>query len=615
MCGFAGFFNPFMDFRMNQTENEKILNDMCAALYHRGPDENGSLLAKNYGLAHTRLAIIDLENGSQPMCTVCDDNRYCIVYNGELYNTAELRKDLEQKGRKFQTTSDTEVILMGYIEYGIDILNKMNGIFAFCIVDEKKGECFIARDQVGVKPLYYSVYDDILVFASEPKGIFAFPYIQPDIDMEGLNEVLSLGPAKTYGKGVFKNVHEVRPGYFLRYGYDGIREYRYWSITAYEHEENYEKTVEHTRFLVTDAIKRQMVSDVPIATFLSGGVDSSIVSAVCAAELKKQGKKLGTFSFDFVDNNKYFVANAFQPSQDRPFVDIMVDYIRSEHRYLECNNDDLFENLLRSVDVRDMPTMADVDSSMLYFCGRVKNFYKVVLTGECADEIFGGYPWFHKEECFKAKTFPWSMDITARQAVLKDEIIAELHMEQYIREAYENTIQETPKLPGEDAHEARRREISYLNMKWFMQTLLDRMDRTSMYSGLEARVPFADIRIINYMYNVPWSMKCRNHVEKSLLREAAEGLLPNEVLYRKKSPYPKTYDPAYEKKLADALTEIIEDASSPVLQLVDKKKVYDFIHQKKDYGRPWYGQLMAGPQMLAYLLQINYWMKKYRLSI
>ncbi len=615
MCGFAGFFNPFMDFRMNQTENEKILNDMCAALYHRGPDENGSLLAKNYGLAHTRLAIIDLENGSQPMCTVCDDNRYCIVYNGELYNTAELRKDLEQKGRKFQTTSDTEVILMGYIEYGIDILNKMNGIFAFCIVDEKKGECFIARDQVVVKPLYYSVYDDILVFASEPKGIFAFPYIQPDIDMEGLNEVLSLGPAKTYGKGVFKNVHEVRPGYFLRYGYDGIREYRYWSITAYEHEENYEKTVEHTRFLVTDAIKRQMVSDVPIATFLSGGVDSSIVSAVCAAELKKQGKKLGTFSFDFVDNNKYFVANAFQPSQDRPFVDIMVDYIRSEHRYLECNNDDLFENLFRSVDVRDMPTMADVDSSMLYFCGRVKNFYKVVLTGECADEIFGGYPWFHKEECFKAKTFPWSMDITARQAVLKDEIIAELHMEQYIREAYENTIQETPKLPGEDAHEARRREISYLNMKWFMQTLLDRMDRTSMYSGLEARVPFADIRIINYMYNVPWSMKCRNHVEKSLLREAAEGLLPNEVLYRKKSPYPKTYDPAYEKKLADALTEIIEDASSPVLQLVDKKKVYDFIHQKKDYGRPWYGQLMAGPQMLAYLLQINYWMKKYRLSI
>ena len=615
MCGFAGFFNPFMDFRMNQTENEKILNDMCAALYHRGPDENGSLLAKNYGLAHTRLAIIDLENGSQPMCTVCDDNRYCIVYNGELYNTAELRKDLEQKGRKFQTTSDTEVILMGYIEYGIDILNKMNGIFAFCIVDEKKGECFIARDQVGVKPLYYSVYDDILVFASEPKGIFAFPYIQPDIDMEGLNEVLSLGPAKTYGKGVFKNVHEVRPGYFLRYGYDGIREYRYWSITAYEHEENYEKTVEHTRFLVTDAIKRQMVSDVPIATFLSGGVDSSIVSAVCAAELKKQGKKLGTFSFDFVDNNKYFVANAFQPSQDRPFVDIMVDYIRSEHRYLECNNDDLFENLFRSVDVRDMPTMADVDSSMLYFCGRVKNFYKVVLTGECADEIFGGYPWFHKEECFKAKTFPWSMDITARQAVLKDEIIAELHMEQYIREAYENTIQETPKLPGEDAHEARRREISYLNMKWFMQTLLDRMDRTSMYSGLEARVPFADIRIINYMYNVPWSMKCRNHVEKSLLREAAEGLLPNEVLYRKKSPYPKTYDPAYEKKLADALTEIIEDASSPVLQLVDKKKVYDFIHQKKDDGRPWYGQLMAGPQMLAYLLQINYWMKKYRLSI
>ncbi len=615
MCGFAGFFNPLMDFRMNQIENEKILKSMCDALYHRGPDENGRLLAKNYGLAHTRLAIIDLENGNQPMSIICNENKYSIVYNGELYNTAELRSELKQKGRVFQTSSDTEVILMGYIEYGIDILDKLNGIFAFCIIDENKGECYIARDQVGVKPLYYSVYDDILVFSSEPKGIFAFPYILPAIDNEGLNEVLSIGPAKTYGKGVFKNVHEVKPGYFLQYGYDGISEHQYWSITAHEHEEDYQTTVEHTRFLVTDAIKRQMVSDVPIATFLSGGVDSSIVSAVCATNLKEQGKQLGTFSFDFVDNNKYFVANAFQPSQDRPFVDIMVDYIKSDHHYLECNNDDLFENLFQSVDVRDMPTMADVDSSMLYFCQCVKPFYKVVLTGECADEIFGGYPWFHKEECFQAQTFPWSMDITARQAVLKDDIIAELNMEQYIREAYESTIRETPKLQGENPHEARRREISYLNMKWFMQTLLDRMDRTSMYSGLEARVPFADIRIINYMYNVPWDMKCRNQVEKSLLREAADGLLPAEVLYRKKSPYPKTYDPAYEKKLARALIEVIEDSSSPVLQLVDKNKVYAFIQQKQDYGRPWYGQLMAGPQMLAYLLQVNYWMKKYRLNI
>lgn len=615
MCGFAGFFNPFIDFKMNQVENEKILADMCDALYHRGPDEQNSILAKNYGLAHTRLAIIDIENGIQPMSVVCNETRYSIVYNGELYNTSQLRTDLEKKGRQFQTTSDTEVILLGFIEYGIEILEKINGIFTFAIMDEGKGECYIGRDQMGVKPLYYSVYDDILVFASEPKGIFSFPYILPAIDKEGLNEVLSLGPAKTYGNGVFKNIHEVKPGYFLKYGYEGITEHKYWSIVACEHEENYKDTVEHTRFLVTDAIKRQMISDVPIATFLSGGVDSSIISAVCSEELNKKGEKLGTFSFDFVDNNKYFKANSFQPSQDRPFVEIMVDYIKSDHHYLECNNDDLFENLFHSVDIRDLPTMADVDSSMLYFCKRVKPFNSVVLTGECADEVFGGYPWFHKEECFKANTFPWSMDISARQAVLKDDIIAELEMEQYIKEAYENTIHSTPKLLGEDKLEARRREISYLNMKWFMQTLLDRMDRTSMYSGLEARVPFADIRIIQYLYNVPWSMKCKDNVEKSLLREAADGLLPKEVLYRKKSPFPKTYDPAYEKKLSTALIEVIEDTSSPVLQLIDKKKVYAFINQKQDYGKPWYGQLMAGPQMLGYLLQINYWMQKYKLSV
>lgn len=615
MCGFAGFFNPYADFLLKQKEQERTLKNMCKVLYHRGPDEQGCLLAKHFGLAHTRLAIIDLKNGTQPMTAIYNENRYSIVYNGELYNTQELRKELERRGKQFQTTSDTEVILQGFIEYGIEIVDKLNGIFAFCVVDEEKEECYIVRDQVGVKPLYFSMHEETLVFSSELKGIFEFPGIRPSIGLNGLNEVLSLGPAKSYGSGVFENVQEVKPGYYLKYSKDGSMERCYWKVTAMEHTDNYEETVAYTKYLVTDAIERQMVSDVPIATFLSGGVDSSIVSAVCAEGLKKSGSRLGTFSFDFRDNDKHFQANAFQPSQDRPYVDIMVQAIDSEHRYLECNNEDLFQNLFASVDVRDLPTMADVDSSMLYFCSLVKPYYKVVLTGECADEIFGGYPWFHKEECFQADTFPWSMDLTPRKSLLKDEIVAELHMDEYVKAQYQRTIEETPRLEGEDLHEARRREISYLNMKWFMQTLLDRMDRTSMYSGLEARVPFADIRIIQYLYNVPWEMKCRNGVEKSLLREAMGDVLPKEILHRKKSPYPKTYDPAYEQKLAKALLAVMEDTSAPLHQLVDKQKVYAFIQEKKDYGRPWYGQLMAGPQMLAYLLQINYWLGKYHLAI
>lgn len=613
MCGFAGFLNFKADFLYNEALYDNVLESMCNSLYHRGPDENGKILTKEYGLAHTRLSIIDLENGQQPMTAKFDNNTYRIAYNGEIYNTKELRDELMDRGWSFETTSDTEVILIGFIEFGIEIVNMLNGIFAFFVVDEKNKVAYLVRDQIGVKPLYYAEFEGTIIFSSEIKGIFEFPEIVPKIDINGLNEVLSLGPAKTYGSGVFKGIKEVKPGFYIEMDYDDICEHCYWKLEAVEHQDSYDETVEKTRYLVSDSIKRQMVSDVPIATFLSGGIDSSIVSSVCAGELNKKGGKLGTFSFEFVDNEKFYKANAFQPSLDRPYVDIMVEAIKSDHRYLMCDNDSLFENLFASVDVRDLPTMADVDSSMLYFCGLVKPYYKVVLTGECADEIFGGYPWFHKKECFEANIFPWSLDIAARKAVLKDELLAELNMEKYIKNAYDKTIAETPALQGENKTEKRRREISYLNIKWFMQTLLDRMDRTSMYSGLEARVPFADIRIMQYLYNVPWEMKSKNGVEKSLLREAMKDYLPSEILNRKKSPYPKTYDPSYENKLAKALIEVIENSSSPINSLVDKKKIYAFIGEKKDYGKPWYGQLMAGPQMLAYLLQINYWMEKYHI--
>lgn len=615
MCGIAGFTDYYSDYNKEREKYEDVLEEMCKCLYHRGPDEFGYILDINYGLAHTRLSIRDIERGKQPMSLKTEDNLYRIIYNGEIYNAGEIRNDLVKKGYVFNTSSDTEVILNGFAEYGIGIAEKLNGIFAFCVVDKRKGETYLVRDQMGVKPLYYQIKDNTVIFSSEIKGIFKYPGIRPKIDKNGLNEIFSIGPAKTYGSGVFKNINEVKPGFYLKISSNEIIEKSYWFLKAKWYDKSYKETVEIVNFLVTDSIKRQMVSDVDIAAFLSGGIDSSIVSAVCAIELDKQGKKLGTFSFDFTDNDKYFKSNSFQPSIDRPYVDIMVKHINSKHRYLECNNMELIDNLFASVDVRDLPTMADVDSSMLYFCNRVKPYYKVVLTGECADEIFGGYPWFHNEKFLNAKTFPWSIDVSARQTVLKDEIIEELEMENYINEKYEKTLAETPRLIGESAFEERQREITYLNYRWFMQTLLDRMDRCSMYSGLEARVPFADIRIAEFMYNVPWKMKSKNGVEKMLLRDSMAGFLPDEVLYRKKCPYPKTYDPLYEQMLGQGVLDIIEDDRQPLNQLVDKEKVKRFVKEKKDYAKPWYGQLMAGPQMLAYLLQINYWMNKFNLTI
>ena len=288
-----------------------------------------------------------------------------------------------------------------------------------------------------------------------------------------------------------------------------------------------------------------MLSDIPISTFLSGGIDSSLVTAICAKELKKQGKQLNTFSFDFTGNSKYFKSNAFQPSQDRPFVEQMVAHCGTNHRFLECGNAEQLKCLYLAVNARDLPCMADVESSMLYFCSKVVPYNKVTLTGECADEIFGGYPWFHSKTAFETDAFPWSSDLAPRQVLLDDALIEDLHMEEYARAAYDKTIHETPILPEDTPEEKRRREIAYLNLRWFMVTLLDRMDRTSMYNGLEARVPFADHRIVEYVFNIPWDMKCTDGVVKGLLRHAGKEYLPKDILWRKKSPYPKTYDPAF----------------------------------------------------------------------
>lgn len=615
MCGIAGFSNFTLDYKAAWQKWEKVLNDMNKLQKHRGPDEEGTFLVPHCGLSHVRLSIIDLKSGQQPMIRKREGRTCTIVYNGEIYNMRELRKELQGTGVHFETDSDTEVILAGYQRYGADIVKRLNGIFAFAIWDEWREKLYLFRDRSGIKPLFYSMKDNGIIFSSEIKGLLAYPKMQAQVDKEGLCEVLGLGPAKTYGKGVFKNVSEVLPGHYIEFGKNGLLDTCYWQLESRPHRESFEDTVEHVSYLVEDAVKKQMLSDVPICTFLSGGVDSSLVTAICSSELKKQGKQLTTYSFDFTDNDVNFKANAFQPTQDRPYVEQMVKFADTEHHFLECNYMELYDYLFEAVEARDLPCMADVESSMLYFCRKVAEHNKVTLTGECADEIFGGYPWFHKKECFEADIFPWSMDMSPRTMLLKDEVKRELPLEEYAREAYKQTVAETPVLEGEKQEEKRRREIAYLNLKWFMQTLLDRMDRTSMRSGLEARVPFADHRIIEYVWNVPWEMKCHNGIVKGLLRAAGEKYLPYDVLYRKKSPYPKTYDPAYEKVLRDTLSEIMRNGSEPICTLLDRKKVEQFMESPTDYGRPFYGQLMAGPQLLAYMLQVNYWMRKYHIEM
>lgn len=615
MCGIAGFFNPNGTYLEQEAYHLGILDSMNQAQQRRGPDDHGTWLASQCGLAHTRLSVVDLTTGHQPMTRTVQGHPFTIVYNGEIYNTKELKEKLMVRGWDFSTTSDTEVLLTGYLEYGTEFVEQVNGIFAYAIWDGCLQHLHLFRDRLGVKPLYYTRLKDTLLFSSELKGLLSYPDFKPCINRQGLNEIFSIGPAKTYGQGTFQDVYEVLPGHVLTHTPSGMTDFCYWQLSSHPHEDSYERTIEKTSFLVQDAICRQMISDVPICTFLSGGVDSSLVSAVCAAKLREQGKQLNTFSFDFTDNQKYFKANAFQPSLDRPYVEMMVDFLGSNHRYLECDHISQADLLYASVDAHDLPPMADVDSSMLYFCSVVKQYNKVALTGECADEIFGGYPWFHKKECFDAHTFPWTMDLNARKVLLADDFLDYLQMDDYVADTYARSVAETPRLWEDTPQEARRREISYLNLRWFMQTLLTRMDRTSMYSGLEARVPFADHRIVEYLWNVPWEMKAAGGVVKHLLRESGRGLIPDEILFRKKSPYPKTYDTHYEALLVERVRDIMGDSSSPVLAFLDRKKVDAFLSRPSDYGKPWYGQLMAGPQMLAYVIQVNAWLKKYGVSV
>lgn len=608
MCGISGFYNPYMNFLKDEAYHRHILKKMNCSVKHRGPDDSGIFLSNTCGLGHVRLSIIDLEGGHQPMVKKINRLRtVAITYNGEIYNIHELRKNLTTN---FDTESDTEVILNGYIEEGIDFIKKLNGIFSFAIYDSQNG-LYIVRDRLGVKPLFYTEFDNDIIFSSEIKGIFSYPLVTPVINYNSLKSIFGLGPAKKQGNGVFDNIREVLPGHYLHVDKNGVEDVTYWRLISAHHNDSLEETIDKTAFLLNDAINLQMLSDIPVCAFLSGGIDSSIISAICGKAALKNNKELTTYSFDFKDNNIYFKSNAFQPSEDRPYVDIMKEHIKSKHIYLECSYEDLYELLFTTVDARDLPCMTDVESSLLYFCGKVSKNHKVALTGECADEIFGGYPWFYREDLLYSDTFPWATDLSPRTLLLKDDVKEKLNIPEYVLRTYEQSISMTPILIGEDREAAKRREVSYLNLTWFMTTLLDRMDRTSMYNGLEARVPFADHRIVEYLWNVPWDMKYLDNKEKGLLRAATKRLniLPDEVLYRKKSPYPKTYHPKYEEILIKNFIEVINTPNEPINELIDKNKALSFVKDKLNYTNPWYGQLMAGPQLIAYMLQVNYWMK------
>lgn len=602
MCAIAGLVGLPAD--------DVVLDKMRSTMLRRGPDASGISGCDEAYLLHARLAVIDIAGGVQPMKLEWGEENFHIIYNGELYNTVQIRNELIEAGHKFGGHSDTEVLLHAYAQWGEGCLEKCNGIYAFAIWEEKRKRLFIARDRMGVKPLFFMEHRGGFIFASEMKTILSYPTVRAVADRESISQILLLGPGRIPGSGVFHGMRELEPGECGYYENGKLRLHRYWKLKDREHRENFQDTAAYVRELVTDAILRQTVSDVPIGTFLSGGLDSSLITAICA---NASAGRLPTFSVDYVDNDRFFTPSKFQPNSDGAYIALMYREFETDHHQCMLSPEELVAELENATYARDLPGMADVDFSLLAFCRKIKKDVTVALSGECADEIFGGYPWYRDPTIRNTEGFPWAQNTAYRQGLMVPGLAEKIDGEAFVREQYEKTCRESDILPENTANERRMKQMVNLNLRWFMQTLLDRKDRMSMYSGLEVRVPFCDYRIAEYLYGVPWEYKDYHGKEKGLLRYAMEGVLPEKVLWRKKSPYPKTCNPRYLELVKGKMERLLEEKDAPLFELVSRAAVERILAEEPLW--PWYGQLMRRPQTIAYFLQINSWIERFHVDL
>lgn len=571
--------------------NEAKFIQSVNTLSVRGPDDYGYLLLKNHSFGHRRLAVRDIMNSKQPMSIL---NNH-LIYNGELYNVDELKALL---GEELEYNSDTLLLLKLLNKYGESILEKLNGIFSF--VYANKDEVLIVRDMFGIKPLYYTFINNDIMAASEIKALLE--YIDSRvISEEGLKELIGMGPSHSLGKTIYKGIYELKPGNLIRFNKDRYEMKEYYKLPVFEYNYTYEETVLMVRSILNKAIKNQMIADVDLCCFLSGGLDSSIVSKV----VSDNQECLDTYSINYLDSN--FISNEFEKSLDSDFTNIVSSYIYSHQNDIYINDDELVEYLKETVKLKDGPNMTDIDSSLFHICRAISEKYKLAMSGECADELFAGYPWFKEQEI---KCFPWMNDINLRESILNEEYKKKLNIKDYVLNEYNNAINDAPVLYEKDNH----RRLTYLNIKYFMLNLLDRKDRISSGTGLEVRVPFCDKELVELLYNVPYEYKCKDGIEKNLLRDAYRFELPSEIINRKKSPYPKSNSTKYDKKVKELVLEVLKDKESILYKIFDIKKIYELIERKEDIS-PWYGQLMRKTALLGYLYQIDYWFKEYKMRL
>ncbi|MEI5007665.1 asparagine synthase (glutamine-hydrolyzing) [Streptomyces sp. PmtA] len=614
MCGLAGWVSYGRDL----TGAADVAAAMTATMVCRGPDAGGLWTSRHAILGHRRLAVIDLEGGRQPMAASDDAGLPVITYTGEVYNFKELRAELTELGHEFRTSSDTEVVLRAYLEWGASFAERLNGIYAFAIWDPRTEELLLVRDRMGVKPLYYHPTADGVIFGSEPKAILAHDEVEAVVDADGLREMFSI--VKTPGHAVFKGMREVLPATVVRFSRDGSSELTYWKLEAREHTDDLDTTVGRVRTLLEDIVDRQLVADVTVGTLLSGGLDSSAVTALAAAARTRRGvtEPIRAFSVDFVGHEQRFESNVQWEDPDTPFAVEVAERVGAEHIVVELDNDDILDPGVRDAVLRaqDLPvSTGDMEYSLYLLCRALRERMTVALSGEAADELFGGYTWFHDKEAVELDSFPWHHPFEKAGGIgaLRDiGLWDRLDLTNYVKQRYSEALEEVPRLPGETGHEARMRELTYLNITRWENFLLDRKDRISMAVSLEVRVPFTDHRLVEYVYNTPWAMKNFDGREKSLLRAAMRGVLPDSVLDRKKNPYPSTQDRSYELALRRKVEEILTDGA-PVLRIVSEEDVRRLLDRPAGsfaVGGPW-----SARAVLERLVEFNAWVTAYDVRV
>lgn len=615
MCGITGWLSFSQDLNLQRS----TLQRMTETMTRRGPDAGGLWIDGPIGFGHRRLSIIDLEGGRQPMTAAfgCDPEAVAITYSGEVYNFQDLRRDLQVLGHQFETRSDTEVVLHAYLEWGYDFVERLNGMYAFAIWNRRKQELLLVRDRMGVKPLYYFPTADGVIFGSEPKALLANPLVPRKIQADGLREILEM--VKTPGQAIFAGMREVLPGEWIRIARNGLQRQRYWRLEAREHEHSLDQTIGHTRDLLEDIVERQVVSDMPLCSLLSGGLDSSIITALASRKLLAAGKEnIRSFSLDFADHGQGFASDAVRGTPDAPFVKDLVQQIQSHHGEVVLDSRELADPQLRAqvIQALDLPPAywGDMWPSLYRLFKEVRQHSTVALSGESADEVFGGYRWFHDPAAIQAHTFPWLTSVTEKyfdgKTLFDPGLLNHLDMQSFLQDSYSQAIAEAPGLPSEAAGDRRMREMSYVNLTRFVQTLLDRKDRMSMAVGLEVRVPFCDHRLVEYAFNIPWQMKAFDGREKSILRAATRDLLPASIVERVKSPYPSTQDPAYEQGLRRALAAIRDDSNAPVRPFLDFTRVEAALERPLGAHSPMYDRM--GMELAVGL---DTWLREYDVSV